>query len=279
MRLPRPRFTLRRLMIMVALLALGTWAFARFERSQIDYVAGWWDAECELWRGDASINSVGGCDLLRDICNIDRDTGLPFCRSGGCVIREGDLERMQGHNDHIEQYIRWHGLPRNTFKPWEDELFHLKQCFDHLSRADAPKRLYAGGPPMVSPDGMQSVQPVAVVKEDGSQGDSLKVVIASANVTLNDSYVRFGKEDSDLMWGPDGSRFVLIRSIFESTERYSAFDLVTGRLLRAETWYEGKPPGVKVAGKVWQDPYDARPAADAKEFWDTLRSLVVRGRN
>src|SRR5947209_17516241 len=112
MRLPRPRFTLRRMMIMVAVLGIGTWAFARFERSErYYYAAGWWNAECELWQGKATIYTGGGL-LLGDICNVDQKTGLPFHRGMGCVIREGDFERMQGHNDHIEQYIRWHGLPR-----------------------------------------------------------------------------------------------------------------------------------------------------------------------
>ncbi len=180
MRLPRPRFTIRRMMILVAVMGLGTWVFARFEHSQMYYAAGWWNAECELWQGIATIYALGL--RLGDICNVDQATGLPIQSVSGCVIGQGDFERVKGHNDHIEQYIRWHGLPQNTFKPWERELLSLKRCFDDQSRADVPKRLLAGGPPVLSPDGRDSVQPVAVVKDDGSVNDSLKVVIATRNV-------------------------------------------------------------------------------------------------
>src|SRR5215471_11815191 len=103
MRRPRLRFTIKGMMIAVALLAVGTWAFARYDRGWAYYAAGWWDAERELWRGEATIYSLGG--LMRgDICSVDQATGLPIHWVGACVIHEGDPERVQGHNDHIQQY-------------------------------------------------------------------------------------------------------------------------------------------------------------------------------
>ena len=241
MRLPRLRFTIRRMMIAVAVPGVGTWAFARYDRGWAYYAAGWWDAECELWRGEATIYSLGGL-RAGDICIIDQETGLPIHWVSGCVIDEGDPERVDGHNAHIQQYIRWHGLPRNTLKPWETELFDLKRYFDDWVRTKAPTRLHAGGPAIVSPDGRSTVQAKAGVKDDGSQDDALKVVIAAGNVVLGDGYVRIGKGESDLLWGPEESRFAVIRSISPRIERYEAYDLRTGRRLRTETWYDGRRP-------------------------------------
>lgn len=78
------------------------------------------------------------------------------------------------------------------------------------------------------------------MKDGGTQDDSLRVVIAAGNVVLSDRHVRFGKGDSDLLWGAEGSRIALIRTISEHTELYEAYDQKTGRFLRNETWHEGK---------------------------------------
>jgi len=246
------------MMIAVAVAGAGTWAFAQYKRGWTYYASGWWDAECELWQGKATIyGGCGGRIFLDDICCIDQDTGLPLSHVLGCVIYEGDRERVQGHNDHVAQYIRWHGLPKNTLKPWEEELFQLKRFFDVRWRTDAPKRLLAGGPAVVSPDGKNSVRLVAGVRKDGSPDDSLKVVIATGNVVLDDWYVFF-KGDSDLLWGPEGSRFVVIRSISEKSEHYQAYDLRTGRPLREESWSEGRrrDERLRLYSEIRIDPYE-----------------------
>ncbi|HEV3166295.1 MAG TPA: hypothetical protein VGZ22_19880 [Isosphaeraceae bacterium] len=239
MRLPRFRLSLRGLIIAVAVAGIGMGVVSRCGPNWRYYVSGWWEAERELRQGKASIYQIGGL-RMGDICNLDQDTGLPIVMVCGCVIARGDEERVQGHNDHIEQYITWHGLPENTFKPWEKELFNLKSCFDDRSRKDPPKRLIVGGPALIAPDGKSSVRPVATVKDDGSPDNGLKVVIAAGNVKLDDWYVRWFEGVSDLQWGPAGSRFAVTRSTCEKSETYMAFDLRTGRLLREETWDEGK---------------------------------------
>jgi hypothetical protein len=239
MRLPRLQFTIRQMIIAVAVVGVGAWAFAEYRRNGTYYAAGWWDAELELWRGEATIYEVGGF-VIGDTCNFDLDTGLPIRWGSGCLIRTGDSERVKGHNDHIAQYVRWHGLPKNTLKPWAQELFNLYRYFEIRSRTDVPWRLHADGPAVVSPDRRNSVRLVSGVKDDGSPGDWRSVIITAGNVVLNEGPIRPGKADSDLLWGPEESRFAVIRSVYGETEHYVAFDLRTGRPLRDESWDEWK---------------------------------------
>jgi len=227
-------------MIAVVVVGVGAWAFAEYQRNGIYYAAGWWDAECELWRGEATIYwgllGIG----LGDTCYIDRDTGLPVCGLSCCTPRTGDSARVKGHNDHIAQYVRWHGLPKNTLKPWEQELFDLYRYFDDRSRTNVPTRLLVGGPAVVSPDGRNSVRLVDGAKDAGIPYNSRRVVITAGNVVLHQYYAHFKKGDSDLFWGPEGSRFAVIRSVHEKREHYVAYDLRTGRHLRDESWHEWK---------------------------------------
>jgi hypothetical protein len=227
MHLPRARFTLRSTMIAVAIVGVASWAYVRYQHWTY-YDSGWWEAERELWRGDATI--YGSAGLRRgDLCDVDQDTGLPV-QSPGCVADLSYDERMKGHNDHIAQFIRWHGLPKNTLKPWEDELFNLAHFFDDNSKIEVPGHLDAGGPGLVSPDGRHRVRLV----KDATAKDLQMVVITVGDKVVADWNVHTGVGAS-LQWGPRGSRFVVIRSITETGERYVAYDLTTGRHLRSES--------------------------------------------
>jgi hypothetical protein len=223
MRLPWLRFTLRWTMIAVAVMGVASWAFARYQR-WTHYDSGWWEAECELWRGEATIYGCGG--LRRgDICDIDQDTGLPVVWPG-CVT-----ERMKGHNDHVAQYIRWHGLPKNTLRPWKNELFNLARFFDETSQIDVPKHLEAGGPVLVSPDGRNGLRLVEGPVVPGLQW----LVITAGGKVLADGTVSIGSGTSELLWGPQGAPFAVVRSITQTGERFEAYDLRTGRHLRDES--------------------------------------------
>jgi hypothetical protein len=226
------------MMIAVAVMGIASWAFARCPRNWKYYAAGWWEAECELWRGEATVDGGGGFSV-GDFCNIDEETGLRFRGGSGCVVHEGDRERDSGHNDHIAQYIRWHGPPRNTLKPWKRELFNLARYFNERSRSDVPKPLLAGGPELISPDARNSVRPIAAMRDDGTPSDALEMVFSAGNVVLRVWRVRWEKGESDLLWGPNGSRFVVVRSTSEKKEHYSAYALSDGWPLRSETWEIG----------------------------------------
>ena len=151
MRLPPLRFTTKRMMIAVAVAGVGTWALTEYQRNGTYYAAGWWDAELELWRGEASylFGPSSGSAATTAVTSIGT-RGFPVRGLSCCVIRTSDSEWVKGHNDHIAQYIRWHGLPTNTFKPWERELFDLYRYFEVRSRTNVPTRLLADGPAVVS---------------------------------------------------------------------------------------------------------------------------------
>ncbi len=260
MRIPRLRFTIKRMMIAVALFGVLSWAFARYH-GRTYYDAGWWEAERELWLGEATIYyGLGGCVRFGgNSCSVDRETGLPIKYLASRL--QDDFPRIRGHNDHIAEYIRWQGLPRNTLKPWENELFNLPRYFDTQSRIEAPTRLTVGGAALISPDGRNSVRPVADLRDDGSPSKSLKLVISAGNVVVREAHIFFDG-DSDLHWGPPGSRFVVVRTASEKVERYEAYDLRDGWCLRQETWVTGKNKGEREPFDSWLskvrlvDPYD-----------------------
>jgi hypothetical protein len=231
----RQRLIIRRMTLALAIVGVGAWAFAAYMQDATYYASGWWAAECELWRGEATIYTGLLGFGLGDNCYIDRDTGLPIFGLACCTPRPGDGERVTGHNDHIAQYIRWHGLPKNTFKPWERELFDLYHFCDERSRVALPTKLLAGGPAVVSPDGRSSLRLVVDAKCAGIPEKHRRVVISAGKFVLREHYAHFEKGDSDLFWGPEGSRFAVVRSVFQKKEHYVAYDLRTGRHLREES--------------------------------------------
>jgi hypothetical protein len=223
------------MMIAVALIGVGIWAIREHQRHSTYYAAGWWDAELELWRGDASIYTGGGL-VMGDRTYFDIATGLPTHMRSGCVQHIGDSEWVSGHNDHITQYIRWHGLPKNSLGPWLPELLNLYRYFEITSRTRAPLRLMANGPALVSPEGRFSVRLAAVASDNKSPDEWLSLDIVADNTSRRTVLIRPARSVTDLLWGPPNSPFVVIRSVIEKTHRYEAYDLRTGRRLNAETW-------------------------------------------
>jgi hypothetical protein len=237
MRLPRIRFTLRSMMVAVMLLGLVSWASARYQCwSYFD--TGWWEAEREIWRGDVTIYRELKLVCFPDhILEIDRDTGLLVTWIRGTAGQVQEAERITGHNDHVAEYIRSNALPKNSLKPWEEELFNLARFFDDRSQHDAPTRLLAGGAAVVSPDGRNSVRLVrGVLEVEGGLPFVCLEIAADRGVLKSASFPRLvdTDDDIDLLWGPDGSRFVVIRSRAVGTENYVACDLRTGRSFRDE---------------------------------------------
>jgi hypothetical protein len=117
-------------------------------------------------------------------------------------------------------------LPKNSLKPWLQELFRLASYFEDRSRIDPPIHLVAGGPPSFSPDHNDSVRPDAL-----AHSRWLDLAILAENNRVNSESVEWEGGECDLVWGPGGSRVVVLRSLENDYVRYSAFDLRTGELL------------------------------------------------
>jgi hypothetical protein len=47
-----------RMILTVAILGVGTWAFVCYPTGWTHYAWGWCDVECELWQGKATIYAV-----------------------------------------------------------------------------------------------------------------------------------------------------------------------------------------------------------------------------
>ena len=235
MRLPSLRFTIRRLMIVIALASAVCWAFVRYQRWSY-YDTGWWEAEREIWRGHVTL--YGDCGHFKgEICCVDEEMGLPV-RLGGCLVPIGYDERARGHNDHVKQYIRWNGLPKNSLKPWVRELFHLARYFEERSCLGPPVRLFACGPPVTSPhknNGVRLMTP--------RTPDFLRVAIFAGSNILGNLVMPSESGECDLVCGPDGSRFVVLRSFRDDKVHHMAGDLRTGEFLCSESeLHPGRPP-------------------------------------
>ena len=86
------------------------------------YNTGVAEAERELRDGSATLYIYG---LRRSPEFLDRSTGIPFEIIGDCVIDVETKGRADGHNGAIRKYVKERGLPSNSFKRWEEELFDL----------------------------------------------------------------------------------------------------------------------------------------------------------
>ena len=92
------------------------------------YKHGRLEAEKELKEGRATVYIYGLTSLFE---NLDQETGLLY--SGfGCDVDESIRQRVKGHNDAIEAWIKAHGNPPNSFKPWEKEIFDPPGFFKTL---------------------------------------------------------------------------------------------------------------------------------------------------
>jgi hypothetical protein len=201
-------------------------------KDEAAYEVGHREAEEELKAGRATIYVYG---LPSAHENLDRKTGLPRQAIAGCVMDDAILGRAAGHNDRIAEYIREHGPPSNSFKRWEKELFDLKGYYESRLKAERPHRLASGGPVVRSPDGRVTIHPVKIqYRKDGSLAEILGLVVGGDGVEHEASWVPGDEGGTDLLWGPKGSGFAVVRCEGKDKPRYMALDLRRGRWLREE---------------------------------------------
>ena len=111
-----------------------------------------------------------------------------------------------------------------------DILYHY---FDEQSLREVPLQLLVDARAIVSPDGRHSVRLVQRAKDAVCRFDSRRVVISAGTVELHEHFAHFEKGDSELLWGPEGSRFAVIRSVFAKKEHYVAYDCLADRFASA----------------------------------------------
>lgn len=199
------------------------------------------EAEAELKSGEASIWTYGHPGE-RLFSPLDPETGLLFS-SFGCVIDDELVGRVKGHNARIAEYIRDHGPPPNSFKPWQKELFGLNEYFENRCRTEQPIPMIVGGKAVVSPDGKYTVRVVKVPGRtpEGKPTESSWLVIGEEDVESNRAPLLIS--DAELLWGPKGSWFAVLRGKCRMGDQkdYMAVDLRSVRTIRLE-FGKDQPP-------------------------------------
>jgi hypothetical protein len=182
--------------------------------------AGVAEAEKELKEGKATLYTYG----LRDrdgIEDLDRKTGLPFEAIAGCVVYDKLLGRAAGHNRRIAKYIEEHGLPSNSFKRWEKELFDLESYFAKRRKTEKPIPLIVGLPAEKSPDGKYAMR-----RAQKPRG----LIVSVDGIDHKALWISYG--NIDFFWGPKDSGFAVIRTSGVDGTSFMAVDFKRGRRLR-----------------------------------------------
>jgi hypothetical protein len=200
---------------------------------QAAYKQGREEADRELRDQEAKIYFFGLPESLFE--HLDKETGLPYY-GFGCVGDDKIEGRVDGHNDRITEHIKAHGLPKESFKPWEKELFGLQDYFESRRKRGKPEILAADGPALKSPDGTCSLKPV--VKQETNEGRVVKTLAleVSGNSQKPREIWLFANADvkTELFWGPKGSGFAVVASHLSGCRTYMAIDLRRARWLRIE---------------------------------------------
>ena len=202
------------------------------------YEMGRAEADREFDRGAATLYVYG---LPGE--SLDRATGLRFKAISGCMVDDAILGRAAGHNDRIAESIKARGLPRNSYKRWEKELFDLLGSFSARGRLVEPQRLPADGAEVASPEGTHTFRLRDVPRERRSPASEpqSELVITSDGATfavpLASTWMVAGK--LEVLPGPEGSPLAFVRwSDFppgsDIEQIVGAFDVKTGEFLRHE---------------------------------------------
>jgi hypothetical protein len=197
------------------------------------YKAGAAEADKDLEEGVAAFYIYGTRESPEF---LDRKTGLPCDVIAGCVVNNTILGRAAGYNDRINEYIVERGLPSNSFKRWEKELFDLQGYFEKRAKTAKPHRLTLGGPAAISPDGESAIWLVRKQSKerDGTMSDYLQFVVTVGAVDRKPFGAHDGASNIEVFWGPNGSGFAVIRAQEEKLTVYTAVDVKRGKSLRIE---------------------------------------------
>jgi hypothetical protein len=196
------------------------------------------EARRDIKEGCMSIYQYGRRDLGDD---LDRETGLPIVRIGGCRVDDSVEGRGDGYNQAIMAEIARSGPPSYSFKPWETILFDLPAFFDQRSAARESRRISPDGRAQSLPDGVWSLR---LLKSSGLEtpnaaGECVLSLIRGPETRAVLTCDASG--EIELVSGPKGSRFVVVRSVVISRfYEYVAIDVRRGVRLRSTCVRFGK---------------------------------------
>src|SRR5262249_41063573 len=168
---------------------------AKYHRA---YRAGVAEANQELKDGKASLYTYG----LRDSGEfLDQETGLPLKAIAGCVVDSKSEGLADGHNKRIRESIAEKGLPTNSFKRWEKQLFDLKHYYLAKTKTADPTPWRLDGPASKSPNGKHTLRLVKdQVKQPGGKYWDKQSLVISGDKSGRESIWLEGK--MDCFWGP-----------------------------------------------------------------------------
>ena len=195
------------------------------------------EAAQEIKKGVVTLYTFG---LQMSLEHLDKVTGLPIQPIAGCEIDNEILGRSAGHNEAVMEHVKLQGPPPNSFNRWSKDLFDLKEFFDRESKTVHPTPLKPGGRTLKSPDGRFTIRPVQTESknDDGTIRHCLGIVLGGETLNTTTEEIIWDEGETDLLWGPQGSRFAVIRCKTVKSDyfafHFQALDLQRGKWLRWE---------------------------------------------
>jgi hypothetical protein len=171
------------------------------------------EADASLKDGRARLLSYG----MLGMSDLDPETGLAVVPIAGCVVGEDVLGRTEGNNDRVRTWVKEHGPPANSLVRWKDELSDLPAFFAAKTKVGATVPLRIGGPNLTSPDGRFTLRQVAVRVNKAPTPFDRTVTTIGLEVSERGTIREVMTDDwgdglTDLVWGPPGAPFAVVKS-------------------------------------------------------------------
>jgi hypothetical protein len=171
------------------------------------------EADASLRDGRARLFSYG----MLGMSDLDPETGLAEVSIAGCVVGEDILGRAEGNNIRVRDWIKEHGPTPNSLVRWKDELSDLPAFFAAKAKVGAAVQLGIGGPKLTSPDGQYTLRQIASQVKKGLPPAVRTVTTVGLEVSERGVVRKLLTDDwgdglTDLVWGPTGAPFAVVRT-------------------------------------------------------------------
>jgi hypothetical protein len=191
------------------------------------YRLGLSQAKDDLVKGQAMI--LNPVDTSEE--RVDRSTGL-FLWSMGDVTDQGTVGYINGYNSAIRKHIENSGIPKYSWKAWENAIFSAKDYFNRESAQRDPSIMVLGG------DSISDYRSKATIRlRVNPSGDGFLIDIkTNSEITISAWPVSPANGALQCIWGPMGSDLLFVRGFYgRSTSPVTAvLDLRRSIFLRFE---------------------------------------------